>query len=111
MHWVTFCVYVFNVLRQCVLQEASASESVYTEDSASVAAHVKWLEREFKKPRHDIKAVTDRMDRTFSDRRQMLLSNKIDTVLQRYVFLRDPQEVTQFHFYRMPNAIPVECKT
>jgi len=58
-----------------------------------VAAHVKWLQKQFKKQQKDLPGIKDRMDRTFADRRQTIAQSPVSMVLDKYVFLRDAREV------------------
>jgi len=62
------------------------------EDAASVAVHVKWLQKEFKRARKDMDGVTDRMNRTYVDRKLSITQLPVKDVLDKYVFLQDPVE-------------------
>lgn len=75
------------------IQDVTSAASSDAEDEASVAAHVKWLAAEFKRTRRNAGGITDRMARTYADRRRMIDEHTLDVVLTKYIFLRDPQEV------------------
>jgi len=63
------------------------------EDDVSIAAHVQWLQKQFKRVNRDSAGIKERMDRTFGDRLKMIEQSPVPEVLEKYVFLRDPYEV------------------
>ena len=66
------------------------------EDSISFKRHVRVLQAEFKKPRHNTAVVTELMTRTFAFRRKFLLEgvHELKSIFEQFPFLQVADQVS-----------------